>query len=157
MTYRLNNRDEFGFLIGSFGQQKGSFPINVVRAIPAFMYPCRNCKAMTFHVVGLQKVGMALLNPFTGKPLVSASQLYTAICNDCTEINTELPEAEVRKLEQRIMPQQILAMYAQVLSVDALKPYTDGYAEHLLSYYTDLPQVTRDQYRKVLELYRREA
>jgi hypothetical protein len=157
MTYRLSNRDEHGFLIGSFDQPKGAFPINVVRDIPAFMYPCRDCKAMTFHVVGLQKAGMALLNPFTGKPLVSTSQGYTAICNDCTEINTELPEAVVRKLEQRIIPQQILAMYAQVLGVDAIKPYTDGYAEHLLKGCTASPQATRDRYRKVLELYRREV
>ena len=127
MSFELDNRDENGILVGSFEQDSGEFPIDVVRKFVPFLYPCERCQELQFHVVGEQHAGIGLKIPFMRKPLVSTHKQCLAICNKCTNISTELPRDVISKLESGLIPAQFFRMYALVCG--DLLPYKDGFID----------------------------
>ena len=155
MSFQLGNRDENGVLVGSFEQGRGSFPIDIVRRIIPFLYPCQECQALTLHVVGEQHAGIGIKIPFMRKPLASTGKAYQAICSTCTNINTILPSDVFHKLEQRIISPQICAMYAAVC--DPPQPYTEGFVDQFIGRHPEAGERTLAFLRKCLEAYRREA
>lgn len=154
MSFQLGNRDPNGVLIGSFEPGGGAFPIDIVTRIVPFLYPCAECRATLFHVVGEQHAGIGIKIPFMRRPLVSMGKGYEAICNTCTNINTILPKDVVEKLENRVISAQICAMYATVCNPP--EPYTDGFLEGFLARHADSGEKTLMFVRSCLEAYRRE-
>ena len=154
MSFQLGNRDSNGALIGSFEPGGGAFPIDIVTRIVPFLYPCSECMGVMFHVVGEQHAGIGIKIPFMRRPLVSTGKGYQAICNTCANINTVLPTNVVEKLEGRVIPAQICAMYPTVCSPP--EPYTQGFNEEFLARHADVSEKTLKFIRKCLEAYRRE-
>ena len=155
MSFQLGNRDQNGVLVGSFDQGRRAFPIDILRHIVPFLYPCQECQALKFHVMGEQHAGIGFKIPFMRKPLASTGKVHQAICNTCTNINTVIPDDAFRKLEQGIIPTQISAMYAVVC--DPPEPYTDGFAENFLGRHPEAGDKTIAFVRKCLVAYRRES
>jgi hypothetical protein len=155
LSFQLGNRDEHGFLVGRFDQGWGSFPIEVIRRIVPFLYPCQECRGIQFHVVGEQHAGIAIKIPFMKKPLASTGKGHQAICNTCTTINTVLPIDVVRKLEAGIIAPQLCGMYATFC--DAPEPYTEGFAAQFVERRPEVAKNILLFVKKCLEAYRREA
>jgi hypothetical protein len=155
MSFSIGNRDENGVLIGSFKQARGSYPIDIVRHIVPFLFPCQQCRSLVFHVVGEQHAGIGIKLPFASKPLVSVGKGFHAICNTCTMINTQIPRQVVEKLERGVIPLEISNMYATVCNPP--EPYTDGFLDVFLALFSDSGERTLAFARKCLEFYHRES
>jgi len=155
MSFQLGNRDPNGVLIGALEPGEGAYPIDIVTRIVPFLYPCAECKAIMFHVVGEQHAGIGIKILFMRRPLASMGKGYHAICNTCTTINTHLPKDVVEKLERHVIPAQICAMYVTVCNPP--EPYTEGFLDEFLGRHTDAGEKTLKLLRSWLETYQREG
>lgn len=150
------SRDQHDLLTGDLDYGGGGWPITILSHIPAFLYVCTNCQAVSFHVVGEQPHGPGIKLPFAKKPLVTVlGKAYHIICNNCTVIAKQLSKEDVAKLEARVLPSDICSTLDSFYGINPHfpLPYTPEFPRAFVDLHKpdDLPVAI-----SLLSIYRRE-
>jgi hypothetical protein len=148
MNFDISNRDQYGFLRGSFSQGWLVAPIKVSESIRPFLFPCQACRRLAFHVAAEQHAGLYVKLPFTSDPLASTGKSYMALCNTCTTINTHLPEPLAKRMRMRVLPTQVCNLYTQVCGQGEPRPYSE---EFIKGWVEGIPE-DRSDLRKCVSL-----
>lgn len=127
MDFDVAHRDQLGFLTGSFNQGWLSYPVDVLTDIRPFLFPCQNCRAILLHVAAEQHSGLGFKLPFASRPIVSSGRKLFALCNACIHVSSELTDALIQKLGQRVIPTQFCNVYTQLASPEIPALYSEAF------------------------------
>ena len=123
-------RNDDGLIRGKLDYKGVS--VQIVDHIAPILFPCVDCNALTYHVLGSEHAGLGFQIPFVGT-VASTHKRYGLLCNTCTVISGINGHDLLRVLESRMVPASVCDPLDRVLSAlgDAPLAYSQGFTAYM--------------------------
>jgi hypothetical protein len=120
-------RDDRGLISGTLDY--GSSKVTVVEHVVPILFPCTDCRLLTWHVLGSEHAGLGFHIPFVGT-VASTHKRYGLLCNICTTISGVSGCDLLKHFESKVLPQSVCAPIDRFLAINPHAPpaYSKGFA-----------------------------
>jgi hypothetical protein len=129
-------RNDDGLIRGKLDYKGVS--VQIVDHIAPILFPCVDCNALTYHVLGSEHAGLGFQIPFVGT-VASTHKRYGLLCNKCTVMSGIKGYDLLRVLESGVVPASVCDQLDRLLSAlgEAPLAYSHGFAAYMCKLNSD--------------------